>query len=173
MITDDVRLGTDVRIPHPELVNLYGCEIGDGTTIAAFVEIQRDVVVGQNVEIEAFAFLPTGVTIEDGVLIGPHVCFDNDHLPREVASGGDLIDNGQVTVNPTIVGRGARIGAGSTILGGVHIGEGAMIGAGSVVTHDVHPRGISRGNPARDAGTLRELKSDLFAVRPPADDDEP
>lgn len=171
MITHDVRLGADVQIPHPELVNLYGCEIGDGSKIAAFVEIQRDVVVGRNVKIEAFAFLPSGVTIEDGVFIGPHVCFVNDHFPRAVGPDGELLDRGEWTVTPTIVRRGASIGAGSTVLCGVSIGEQAMIGAGSVVTHDVHPRGIARGNPARVAGTVREFSNDLVSIRPEQDDE--
>lgn len=173
MITDDVRLGKDVQVPHPELVNLYGCQIGEGTKIATFVEIQRDVVVGRNVKIEAFAFLPTGVTIEDGVFIGPHVCFINDHFPRAVGPDEELLDRGDWTITPTVVRRGASIGANSTILCGVTIGEGAMIGAGSVVTHDVRPNGIARGNPARIAGTVTELNGDLLSVRPEKDDAEP
>lgn len=166
MIADDVQLGKDVQVPQPDLVNLYGCEIGDGTKIAAFVEVQRDVVVGRNVKIEAFAFLPTGVTIEDEVFIGPHVCFTNDHFPRAVAPDGKLLEHGDWAITPTVVRRGASIGAGSTILCGVSIGEGAMIGAGSVVTHDVHPNGIARGNPARVAGTMREFNAHLLSVRP-------
>ncbi len=173
MITDDVRLGRDVQVAQPELVNLYGCEIGDGTKIAAFVEIQWGVVVGRQVKIEAFAFLPTGVTIEDDVFIGPHVCFINDHFPRAVGSDGKLLQRGEWTVTPTVVRRGASIGAGSTILCGVSIGEGAMIGAGSVVTHDVHPNGIARGNPARVAGTMREAGTDLVSVLPESDDGGP
>lgn len=173
MITDDVRLGRDVQVPHPELVNLYGCEIGDGTKIAAFVEIQKEVVVGRNVKIEAFAFLPSGVTIEDGVFIGPHVCFTNDHFPRAVGPEGELLDRGQWTVTPTVVCQGASIGANCTILCGVTIGEGAMIGAGSVVTHDVHPFGIARGNPARVAGTVRGFSHDLVTVLPETGDEGP
>lgn len=173
MISEDVRLGANVEIAHPDLVNLYGCEIGEGTTIAAFVEIQREVVVGRNVKIEAFAFLPTGVTIEDGVFIGPHVCFVNHHFPRAVGPDGELLDHGERAVTPTVVRRGASIGAGSTILCGVDIGEEAMIGAGSVVTHGVHPRAIFRGNPARGAGTLREWNSDLVRVRPEEDAYQP
>jgi UDP-2-acetamido-3-amino-2,3-dideoxy-glucuronate N-acetyltransferase len=166
MITDDVRLGSDVQVAQPDLVNLYGCEIGDGTRIAAFVEIQRDVVVGRNVRIEAFAYLPSGVTIEDDVYIGPHVCFTNDHFPRAVGSDGKLVQDGDRAITPTVVRRGASVGAGSTVLCGVSIGERAMIGAGSVVTHDVHPNGIARGNPARVAGTMRELSPHLLSVRP-------
>ena len=70
VIASDVTLGSNVVIPHPELVNLYGCQIGDGCKIASFVEIQRGAVLGKNVKVEAFAFIPTGVMIEDGAFIG-------------------------------------------------------------------------------------------------------
>ena len=87
MITPDVKLGQNVTIPHPELVNLYGCTIGDNCKIASFVEIQRGVVLGDSVKIEAFAFIPTGVIIEDSAFIGPHVCFTNDRYPAAASEG--------------------------------------------------------------------------------------
>ena len=90
MIAPDVSLGRNVSIPHPELANLYGCTIGDGCKIASFVEIQRGVVLGRNVKVEAFAFIPTGVSIEDKALIGPHVCFTNDPYPSGVDAEGRL-----------------------------------------------------------------------------------
>ncbi|MFZ0215836.1 MAG: acyltransferase [Candidatus Dormiibacterota bacterium] len=166
MIAGDVRLGKDVQIPHPELVNLYGCEVGDGCKIAAFVEIQRGVVIGRNVKIEPFAFLPTGITVEDGVFIGPHVCFTNDFHPRAVDRRGRLLQRDQWTVTQTVVQAGASIGAGATILCGVTIGEGAMIGAGSVITRDVHDHGLARGNPARVAGTVRDLEGGAVSLKP-------
>lgn len=88
MIADDVRLGSNVTIPHPDQVNMYGCEIGDGCKIGSFVEIRRGVRIGMNVKIQPFAFIPEGVTIEDGVFIGPHVCFTNDRYPRAVNPDG-------------------------------------------------------------------------------------
>src|SRR5260370_22969024 len=114
MIADDVILGEGVIIHHPDQVNLYGCTIGDGCKIASFVEIQRGVVLGSNVKVEAFAFIPTGVTIEDGAFIGPHVCFTNDLYPAAVADSGELLAQGDWIVTPTRVGSGATIRANPT-----------------------------------------------------------
>jgi UDP-2-acetamido-3-amino-2,3-dideoxy-glucuronate N-acetyltransferase len=149
MIAPDVELGTAVVIHHPEQVNLYGCVVGDGCKIASFVEIQRGVTVGRNVKIEAFAFIPSGVTIEDGAFIGPHVCFTNDRYPRATGEGGELLGGDAWEVVPTVVGRGASIGANATVICGVTIGEGALVGAGSVVTRDVPAHSLVAGNPAR------------------------
>jgi UDP-2-acetamido-3-amino-2,3-dideoxy-glucuronate N-acetyltransferase len=151
-IATDVMLGQNVTIFHPDLVNLYGCEIGDECKIATFVEIQRGVILGRRVKVEAFAFIPTGVTIEDGVFVGPHVCFTNDRNPRAVDAAGNLLGaggSGDWEVVPTIVEAGASIGANATIVCGVRIGAGALVGAGSVVTRDVPPGTVVVGNPAR------------------------
>jgi len=147
-----VSLGVDVVIPQPQLVNLYGCTIGDGCKIAGFVEIQRGVVLGRNVKVEAFAFLPSGVTVEDGVFIGPHVCFTNDKRPASVDAEGRLLDAGDWHVVPTVVCAGAAIGANATIVCGITIGAQAMVGAGSVVTRDVPAGQLVVGNPARVVG---------------------
>lgn len=149
MIAADVKLGRDVLIYHPELVNLYGCSIGDSCKIGAFVEIQRGVTIGSRVKIQAFAFLPEGVAVEDEVFIGPHVCFTNDRYPVATEADGSLLEAGEWEVVPTRVGRGAAIGANATILCGVTIGEGALIGAGSVVTRDVPAYAVVRGCPAK------------------------
>jgi acetyltransferase-like isoleucine patch superfamily enzyme len=153
MITADVELGQNVVIHHPEQVNLYGCQIGDNCRIASFVEIQRGVVLGRNVKVEAFAFIPTGVTIEDGVFVGPHVCFSNDRYPAAVDEKGKLLQVGDWQVVPTLVRRGASIGANATIICGITIGAGAMVGAGATVTHDVPPDSLVLGNPARIIGS--------------------
>jgi acetyltransferase-like isoleucine patch superfamily enzyme len=157
-IAPDVKLGQNVAIYHPDLVNLYGCEIGDECKIATFVEIQRGAVLGRRVKVEAFAFIPSGVTIEDGAFVGPHVCFTNDLYPAAVDAEGNLLGaggSGDWEVVPTIVEKGAAIGANATIICGVRIGAGAMVGAGSVVTKDVPPGTLVVGNPAR---VLRRLK---------------
>jgi UDP-2-acetamido-3-amino-2,3-dideoxy-glucuronate N-acetyltransferase len=148
----DVKLGQNVVIFHPDLVNLYGCTIGDESKIATFVEIQRGVTIGKRVKVEAFAFIPTGVTIEDGVFIGPHVCFTNDKRPAAVGPDGELLGADGWTITPTVVEAGAAIGANATIVCGVRIGTGALVGAGSVVTKDVPPHTLVVGNPARPAG---------------------
>lgn len=149
MISDDVVLGEDVRIYHPDLVNLYGCRIGDNCKIGAFVEIRKDVVIGRNVKIQAFVFIPEGVTIEDGVFLGPHVCFTNDKHPRSVGPDGELLTDEDWEQVPTRVKQGASIGANATILCGVTIGRGAMVGAGAVVTRDVPDEATVVGVPAR------------------------
>ena len=152
VIAADVSLGRNVSIPHPELVNLYGCTIGDGCKIASFVEIQRGVVLGKNVKVEAFAFIPSGLTIEDGAFIGPHVCFTNDRNPRAVDEEGHLLGADDWAIVPTLVRRGASIGANATIVCGVTIGENALIGANSTVTHDIPPESLAVGSPARVVG---------------------
>lgn len=154
-ISPDVTLGQNVAIYHPELVNLYGCTIGDECKIATFVEIQRGSTLGRRVKVEAFAFIPSGVTIEDGAFIGPHVCFTNDRYPAAVDASGELLgagDSGDWEVVPTVVEAGASIGANATIICGVRIGAGALVAAGSVVTKDVPPNTLVRGCPARVVG---------------------
>jgi acetyltransferase-like isoleucine patch superfamily enzyme len=132
----DIGEGTIVR----DFVNLYGCRIGRDCKVAAFVEVQRGVSIGDRCKIEAFAFIPSGVTIEDEVFVGPHVVFTNDLHPHAV---------GDWAVTPTLVRRGASIGANATIICGVTIGEDAMVGAGAVVTKDVPAGDLVVGNPAR------------------------
>jgi len=149
MISKDVKLGKNVKIYHPETVNIYGCEIGDGTKVGTFVEIRRDVKIGKNVKVQAFVFIPEGVIIEDGAFIGPHACFINDKYPRAVNDDGTLKQPEDWKIIPTLVKKGANIGANATILCGVTIGENATVGAGAVVTKDVPPRAIVVGNPAR------------------------
>jgi UDP-2-acetamido-3-amino-2,3-dideoxy-glucuronate N-acetyltransferase len=156
MIAADVRLGENVVIYHRDLVNLYGCEIGDGCKIGAFVEIRKQVKVGRNVKIQALAFIPEGVTIEDGVFIGPHVCFTNDKYPRAVNPDGSLMAADDWEIIPTLVKQGANIGANATILCGITVGEYALVGAGAVVTQDVPAYAIVAGVPARVVGDVRE-----------------
>lgn len=157
MITEDVILGKNVMIFHKNLVNLYGCDIGDDTKIASFVEIQKNVEIGKRCKIEAFAFLCEGVILEDEVLLGPHVCFTNDKIPRASNTDGSMktADNWEVT--KTLVKKRAGIGANATILCGVTIGENSIVGAGAVVTKDVPPNSIVAGNPAKVIGKVKDL----------------
>jgi UDP-2-acetamido-3-amino-2,3-dideoxy-glucuronate N-acetyltransferase len=147
-IASSVRLGKDVLVFHPDLVNLYGCEIGDASKIGAFVEIQKNATVGRMCKISSHTFVCEGVSIEDEVFIGHGVMFINDRNPRATASG-QLQTEADWQVVPTRVRRGASIGSGAVILCGVTIGEGAMVGAGAVVTHDVPPGATVAGVPAR------------------------
>jgi UDP-2-acetamido-3-amino-2,3-dideoxy-glucuronate N-acetyltransferase len=153
-IASDVRLGARVTIHHPELVNLYGCMIGDDTRIGAFVEIQRRAAIGARCKISSHTFVCEGVTIEDEVFVGHGVMFINDRYPRATAKGRPQGEADWAVV-ATVVKRGASIGSGAVLLCGVTIGEGAMIGAGAVVTADVPDHGLVYGVPARLAGDLR------------------
>ena len=156
MIAADVRLGENVVIYHPDLVNLYGCELDDGCKVGAFVEIRKQVKVGRNVKIQAFAFIPEGVTIEDGAFIGPHVCFTNDKYPQAINPDGSLMETDDWEIIPTLVKEGANVGANATIMCGITIGEHALVGAGAVVTRDVPAYAIVAGVPARVVGDIRD-----------------
>lgn len=147
VIAPDVKLGRDVKIHH--FVNLYGCEIGDGSTIGSFVEIQKKARVGRNCKISSHSFVCEGVTLEDEVFIGHGVVFINDKYPRATTETGELQTETDWSVIPTVVKSGASIGSNATILCGITIGERAIVGAGAVVTHDVPARATVSGNPAR------------------------
>ncbi len=158
-----------VRI-HPSSVVAESAVIGDGTQIWLFCQVRdrarvgkncvlgknvfvdADVVIGDNVKIQNNVSVYLGVTIEDGVMLGPHVCFTNDRLPRAINPDGSLKGANDWAVTPTLVRMGAGIGANSTIRCGVTIGRWAMIGAGAVVTKDVPDHALALGVPARIVG---------------------
>lgn len=151
VIAPDVKLGRDVKIHH--FVNLYGCEIGDGTRIGSFVEIQKGARVGRNCKISSHSFICEGVSIEDEVFIGHGVVFVNDKYPRATNSDGSLQTDADWAVVPTVVKLGASIGSNATILSGVTIGRSSIVGAGAVVTRDVADGVTVAGNPARPIRT--------------------
>ena len=148
MIDADVRLGANVRIFLPDLVNLFGCEIGDDSFIGPFVEITRGTVVGPACKIESHSFLCTDVTLERGVFVGHGVMFTNDLYPRT---------DRHVQYLPTLVREFVSIGSNATIVAGVTIGRHSIIGAGAVVTRDVPDFTIVAGNPARVRRTFAGL----------------
>ena len=154
-IAADVRLGKDVKIFQPELVNLYGCTIGDDTKIGAFVEIQKNATVGARCKISSHSFICEGVTIDDEVFVGHGVMFTNDRYPRAVTEAGELQTQKDWEIVPTRVKRGAAIGSNATVVAGVVIGEKALVGAGAVVTRDVPDYAIVAGVPARVVGDVR------------------
>jgi UDP-2-acetamido-3-amino-2,3-dideoxy-glucuronate N-acetyltransferase len=148
-VTSNVKLGRDVRIFQPDLVNIYGAEIGDETRIGPFVEIQSDTKIGKRCKISSHSFICQGVTLEDEVFIGHGVMFTNDVLPYATTEGGEIKGAGDWAMVETLVKRGASIGSNATILPGITIGERAIIGAGAVVTEDVPAGCIYAGVPAR------------------------
>ena len=152
----DVLIGEGVSIFHPELVNLYGCRVGDFTRIGAFVEIQKNASVGARCKISSHCFICEGVTIEDEVFIGHGVMFTNDRLPRATSADGALQSDVDWKVIETRVRQGASIGSNATILPGIVIGKYAMIGAGAVVTREVSYYAIVAGNPAIQTGDIRK-----------------
>ncbi len=155
-IADDVKFGANVRLSR--FINLYGCEIGDETTIGAFVEIQKNARVGKRCKISSHTFICEGVVIEDYVFIGHGVTFTNDTYPRSTTAAGTLQTEADWKVEPTVVRKGASIGSGATLLCNLNVGENAIVGAGSVVTKDVPPNAIVAGNPAR---VLRYIETNL------------
>ncbi len=155
-ISPNVKLGKDVRIF--DFVNLYGCEIGDGTKIGTFVEIQKNAKVGKNCKISTHTFICEGVEIGDDVFVGHGVMFINDKYPRSVTGDGKMQTEADWKVVTTTVKHGASIGTGTTVLCGVTIGENAIVGAGSVVTKDVPADTVVAGVPAR---VLRKVNASL------------
>ena len=157
-IADNVILGRDVRIYQPELVNLYGCSIGSESRIGAFVEIQKNAVIGERCKISSHSFICEGVSIEDEVFVGHGVMFTNDVYPRAVNEDGTPQTESDWSVVSTTVKKRASIGTNATIIAGVTIGESAMIGAGAVVTKDVPDFAIVAGVPARVIGDVRNVR---------------
>ncbi len=155
-INADVKLGINVSIYHPELVNLYGCTIGDETKIGTFVEIQKTVIVGSRCKISSHSFLAEGVIIEDEVFVGHGVMFTNDIYPRASNEDGSLKKETDWYAVTTLVKHRASIGSNATVLPGVTIGKNAIVGAGAVVTKDVPDYAIVVGIPARVIGDVRD-----------------
>lgn len=155
-ISDTTRLNGTVTIHHPGLVNLYGCTVGDGSRIGAFVEIQKGAVIGERCKISSHSFVCEGVTIEDEVFVGHGVMFTNDRFPRATNPDGSAQTDADWKLVLTRVKRQASIGSNATIVCGVTIGQGALIAAGAVVTKDVPDFAIVAGVPARVMGDVRE-----------------
>lgn len=154
-IAPDVKMGRDVKVFA--FVNMYGCEIGDESKIGTFVEIQKGASIGARCKISSHTFICEGVTIEDEVFVGHGVTFINDDVPRATTETGGLQTEVDWSCQKTTIKRGASIGSGATILGGVTIGEKALIGAGSVVTRDVAAGMIVAGNPAREKRSIEPV----------------
>lgn len=139
MPINNVKLGKNVNIPYPELVNLYGCEIGDNCLIGTFCEIQNDVVIGNDTRIESHTFICSKVRIGNNCFIAHGVMFINDRHP---------IHRNPEDWEGTIIDDRTIIGSNATILP-CKIGKNVVVGAGSIVVKDIPSNMIVAGNPAR------------------------
>lgn len=146
-LINDVEFGDNVVVFS--FTNLYGCRIGDNTRIGPFVEVQRGASIGANCKVQSHTFVCDGVEIGDEVFVGHGVMFINDKNPRATTGSGELQTGEDWELQRTVVERGASLGSGAVILGGIRIGEGALVGAGAVVTRDVRPGETVAGSPAR------------------------
>lgn len=159
-ISSSCKIGKSVIIHHEDLVNLYGCSIDDETRIGAFVEIQKNAIIGKKCKISSHTFVSEGVTIEDEVFIGHGVMFINDIYPRATTKSGDLQAEADWDIVETYVKKGSSIGSNATIMAGVTIGKDAFIGAGAVVVKDVADFSIVAGVPARVIGDVSKKGKD-------------
>ena len=146
-LLNDVDFGANVVVGP--FTNLYGCAVGDETRIGPFVEIQRGARIGARCKVQSHAFVCEGVTVEDEVFVGHGVMFVNDKYPRATTGEGALQTGEDWELLETVIERGASLGSGAVVLGGVRVGAGAIVGAGAVVTRDVSPGEVVAGSPAR------------------------
>jgi acetyltransferase-like isoleucine patch superfamily enzyme len=139
----EANISSSARIIEP--VNIYGCTIGDNTFVGPFVEIQNNVIIGNNCKISSHSFICSSVTLRDSIFIGHGVMFIND-----------IFDSPSIDSwiqKPTTIESNVRIGSNATILP-VKIGKNSIIGAGAVVTKDVPENSVVVGNPAKVIRTL-------------------
>jgi acetyltransferase-like isoleucine patch superfamily enzyme len=129
-----------------------GAAIGADCNLGMGVYIDAGVVIGNRCKLQNRVSVYKGVTLEDGVFVGPHATFTNDKTPRAVTPDGAVARDDDWTVVPTLVREGASIGAGAVVLAGITVGRWAMVAAGAVVTRDVPDHGLVAGNPARLRG---------------------
>lgn len=150
-VSSKAHIGPETGIWHQTQVR-EGAVIGRNCIVGKDVYIDFDVTIGDNVKIQNYASIYHGVTLEDGVFIGPQACLTNDRLPRAIAVDGRLKTGDDWAVGPILVRYGASVGAGSIVLPDVTIGRWAMVAAGAVVTRSVPDHGLVIGVPARLVG---------------------
>ena len=149
MPINNANLGKNVIIFHNDLVNLYGCNVGDNTKIGAFVEIQKGSQIGKNCKISSHTFICEGVKISNEVFIGHGVMFINDKYPRATLENGKMQNESDWELITTFVDEKVSIGSGAILMCGIKIGKKAIIGAGAVVTKDVNEGETIIGVPGK------------------------
>lgn len=159
-VSDAATIGEGCRIWHQAQVR-EGASLGPGCIVGKGVYVDTGVSLGANCKVQNYACLFKGVTLEDGVFVGPHVVFTNDRLPRAITPDGSLKSETDWEIGPVHVARGASIGSRAVILPGVNIGQWALVGAGAVVTKDVPGHALVAGNPARQVGWVCACASRL------------
>ena len=154
-ISPKATIGEGTKIWHEVQVR-EGAVLGRNCILGKGVYVDFGVRIGDNVKVQNRASIYHGVTLENGVFVGPHVVFTNDKLPRAINPDGSLKSDTDWEVGEILVKEGAALGAGAIIVAGVSIGRFAMVGAGAVVTRDVPDHGLVYGNPARLVGYVCE-----------------
>ena len=137
MPIQNCKIDPSCKIIYPDLVNLYGCTIGENTQVGPFVEIQKDVKIGRNCKISSHTFICSGVTIGDNCFIGHGVVFINDRNPRAINEKGELASENDWKLEETFVEDNVSIGSSSTIMCGIKIGKNSLIGARTFVLKDI------------------------------------
>ena len=151
IIEDDVTIGDGTKIWHFAQVR-KGTKLGKNCVVGNSVFIDESSVIGDNCKIQNHAIVYHQAIIENGVFIGPNVCFTNDKQPRAINPDGSFKSADDWVSSTIKIGTGAAIGGHSCITPGVTIGKWAMAGSGSVITKDIPDYGLVYGNPARIRG---------------------
>jgi len=147
----NVAVGSGTTIWQRTVVR-DGARIGAESTIGRDVLIDADVTIGGRVRILDRALIYRGLTIEDGVFVGPGAILTNERFPRAIAPTGELLGPADLDLSPTVLRRGCSIGAGAVIVAGIEVGSYATVGAGAIVTRSVSGHALVAGNPARRIG---------------------
>lgn len=161
-VSAEAQVGQGTSIWHRARVR-EGAQIGAECILGTGAYVDCDVIIGDRVKIQNHALIYRGVTLEDGVFIGPQACLTNDRIPRSITPDGHIKSEEDWIVGPILVRYGASIGAGAVVLPGVTIGTFAMVGAGAVVTRDVPDHGLVIGIPAKLEGYVCECGERLIS----------